>query len=140
TTTAQLQALAAAWEAVDLEPILTAVQAVDQSVAGLTEQVAQLSVDLSDLQNQSGEQGAEVQALAAALRMLSAEVAGQAESTAAQLQELAEAIEVQAVAATAPVPAPAEVVPNVVQVAAEPVPETETEPPAPLSPDLSSPG
>ena len=140
TTTAQLQALAAAWEAVDLGPILTAVQAVDQSVAGLTEQVAQLSVDLSDLQNQSGEQGAEVQALAAALRMLSAEVAGQAESTAAQLQELAEAIEVQAVAATAPVPAPAEVVPNVVQVAAEPVPETETEPPAPLSPDLSSPG
>jgi LysM repeat protein len=73
-----------------MDTVLQTVQSVDQSVAGLTEQMAQLQAELSGLQTRSDTQDVDVQSLNEALQGLSSEVAVQAETAASQLQALTE--------------------------------------------------
>lgn len=85
----QLQTLTAIWESADMGSVLQAIQAIDGAISGLAEQMAQLQVELDEMQTRSDAQDLEVQALADSLSSLSSEVAGQAEAAAAQLQALA---------------------------------------------------
>ncbi|NLM42178.1 MAG: LysM peptidoglycan-binding domain-containing protein [Firmicutes bacterium] len=103
-TSTQLQSLAGMWEGVDLNAVLASLQAMDQSAAGLSDQLAEIQAALTSVQDQGAEQDLAIQRLAEALRALSDQVAEHAETTAEKLEALAEAIEGQAVAALAAAP------------------------------------
>lgn len=80
-------------EIAELDRLIEALQTMDRSLGGLSEQVAQLHTGLSDLQSRMAQQETAVEALANTVLTFSAEMAGQAEVTTAQLQVLAAAAE-----------------------------------------------
>ena len=65
------------------------VQSMDGTMAALTEQVAQLHVDVADLQERLAEQGTAVEALSGTFLTFSSEMTGQVEATTAQLRRKA---------------------------------------------------
>jgi len=73
--------------------LMEVVQSMDGTMAALTEQVAQLHVDVADLQERLAEQGTAVEALSGTFLTFSSEMTGQVEATTAQLQVLVAAAE-----------------------------------------------